>query len=146
MTELLEKWKSETGFKGEIPKNVVEIHQEVKPLEHLEEMKERLIEQQKRYEATPHYHLCDRSVMNGFSRLDPRVPVRVCGGCPACIKYLMENDTITPLSEMEVCCKKDTDEYFFTDKNGNKRKLSKNSLHRIARAQGLQSCKICYVN
>lgn len=111
-----------------------------------EERLNRRLEEKRIFEATPHYHLCDRSVLKGFSYIDPRVPFKVCGGCKECKKYLLENDSITPLKEMKVMCNKKSGEYWFVDKRGQKRKLVKNILHRIARAQGLKDCKICYCN
>jgi len=109
-----------------------------------EEALHRRLEEKRIWDETPHYDKCDRSVMKGFSRLDPRVPVKVCGGCKHCIKYLMDNDNITPLKEMKIMCNRKTGSYWFIDKRGQKRKLVKGILPRIARAQGLKDCKICY--
>jgi len=110
-----------------------------------EEALERIKEERERVKNIPHYHLCDRKYMNGFSRTDLRVPVKVCGGCPACRKYLAENDWTTPLKDMEVKHNVRTGKYFFTNKKGFDMPLVPSSLERIKRAKGVKVLKMIKV-
>lgn len=81
-----------------------------------------------------HKDWTDDRVVNGVS---------ICNGCDNCIAWKHKHSPKTPLKDVVVY--KDKKGYFWKNQ-GHRRPLWANAMKRIAKAQGLERCKVVKVN